>query len=851
MTSVNSENQSESAESISTDSHRADATPVDRERSTIVRSAVPELSMLPSPTVREQAAAATISQIGNYEILGEIARGGMGVVYKARQLGVNRIVALKMTLAGQFAGDEERRRFRAEAEAAGQLDHPNIVPIHEVGEHNGQPFFSMGYVEGESLKGLLADGPLPPRRAAELMRTIAEAVHYAHTKGIVHRDLKPANVLIDSGGQPRVTDFGLAKQATTDSSLTATGQILGTPSFMPPEQAMGKIDQIGPTSDVYSLGAMLYCLLTGRPPFQAATVMDTLLQVVEQEPASLRTLNPVIPKDLEIICLKALRKSPVQRYRDAAVFSEDLQAFLIGQPIAARPSHLFDRCRGWFLRHRVLGTMLLAGFTGILTTAAVFLFLPGTAGAFVTVGFGAASFAAVAALIGLLVWAVGNSNDSHRTQQQLEYALQDVEECVLRLADQGRGHPFLQQQILQEFQRFFERWHGRSDVSSTTYQQALAAAERLATLTPRLASRQERIGETGQSASNRLSITTVSVAIEGRFELPKPRHWTKRRLIAVAVAVWLLWPSAFILLGRTLTRRSPDERLEVVSLLFGIFGVSVPIAISFVSPPIWYLRRQLRHHDPRRRAESAVILARLGSKARRVVATLSACLEDPNRTVRIAAARALAAIGDPGGLARSNLKDAASGNDVLVAAECLKALQNSGSERHATDLRKEGPRRLGSLFREVVVPSPSGARHRTISRLLLLFLRGAAISVASVGLPIAIGHGLDEILRPVPREWRNLIWPAAALFGGLLELARIASLSRRRFELFGLSQHHTQIFFGGLSIVLPLILLSQRPNMPREDPRLGMMFAFGIVALLDSLLPRVVLEEPREPSTGD
>lgn len=299
-------------------------------------------------------------RIAGYEVLEEIARGGMGVVYKARQFGVNRIVALKMTLAGELAGDEERQRFRAEAEAAGQLDHPHIVPIYDVGDHEGQPFFSMGYVEGQSLKGSLANGPLPPRRAAELMRTIAEAVHYAHTRGIIHRDLKPANVLIDASGQPRVTDFGLAKRATTDSSLTATGQILGTPSFMPPEQAMGKINLVGPLSDVYSLGAMLYCLITARPPFQAATVVDTLMQVIEQDPASPRQLNPNVPRDLEVICLKCLRKEPEKRYASAIQLSDDLQRFLDDRPIQARPIGVVERTWRWIRRNKALASFYAA-----------------------------------------------------------------------------------------------------------------------------------------------------------------------------------------------------------------------------------------------------------------------------------------------------------------------------------------------------------------------------------------------------------------------------------------------------------------------------------------------------------
>ena len=224
-----------------------------------------------------------VRYFGDYELLSEIARGGMGVVYKARQVKLNRLVALKMILAGNLAGEAEIRRFYLEAEAAANLDHPGIVPIYEVGQHEGQHYFSMGFVEGQSLAQRVAEGPLPPREAAALMVQIAEAVQYAHEKGVIHRDLKPGNVLLDAQGRPKVTDFGLAKKLQSDSGLTASGQIMGTPSYMPPEQAQGRAD-IGPLADVYSLGAMLYCLLTGRPPFQAASAMDTLKQVLEQDP---------------------------------------------------------------------------------------------------------------------------------------------------------------------------------------------------------------------------------------------------------------------------------------------------------------------------------------------------------------------------------------------------------------------------------------------------------------------------------------------------------------------------------------------------------------------------------------
>ncbi len=232
---------------------------------------------------------------GDYELLAEIARGGMGVVYKARQTRLNRTVAVKMILAGELADQDDVRRFLSEAEAAAGLDHPGIVPVYESGEINGQHFFSMGFVDGQSLAALLTQGPLPPRQAAELLAQVADAVDYAHERGVIHRDLKPGNILLDQEGHPRVTDFGLAKRVAGDSNLTRTGQALGTPSYMPPEQASGKLDAIRPAADIYALGAVLYATITGRPPFQAATALDTILQVLEQEPVAPRQLNADVP----------------------------------------------------------------------------------------------------------------------------------------------------------------------------------------------------------------------------------------------------------------------------------------------------------------------------------------------------------------------------------------------------------------------------------------------------------------------------------------------------------------------------------------------------------------------------
>jgi WD40 repeat protein len=275
-------------------------------------------------------------------------------------------VALKMILAGQLASVADVQRFYTEAGAAAQLDHPGIVPVYEVGEQQGQHFFSMGYVHGGSLAGRVKDGPLPPREAAGLVRKVAEAVAYAHGHGIIHRDLKPGNVLLDPGGQPKVTDFGLAKNLAGDSQLTGTGQVMGTPSYMPPEQAEGKFKEIGPAADIYSLGAILYCLLTGRPPFQAASVMETLKQVVEQEPVSPRELNPGVERDLETVCLKCLEKEPAKRYNSARLLSEDLRRFLAGEPILARPVGSLERAWRWCRRNPAL-----AAATGLVAAAVI------------------------------------------------------------------------------------------------------------------------------------------------------------------------------------------------------------------------------------------------------------------------------------------------------------------------------------------------------------------------------------------------------------------------------------------------------------------------------------------------
>jgi eukaryotic-like serine/threonine-protein kinase len=325
-------------------------------------------------------------RFGDYELIEEIAHGGMGVVYRARQVSLNRTVAVKLMRAGPFASKEFVHRFRTEAAAAAVLQHPNIVAVHEVGVHEGQQFFSMDYVAGQNLAQIVHDGPLVPNRAARYVQKIAQAIQHAHDSGILHRDLKPSNVIIDVHDEPRITDFGLAKfvlpasggqgaaeGTAEESGATLSGQVIGTPAYMPPEQASGNRGAVKAWSDVYSLGAILYHLLTGRAPFAAGSLEETLDQVLHQDPPSVRLLNPAVPRDLETICLKCLEKEPGRRYARAQLLAEELGRYLNKEPIQARPISTAGRTWRWCRRNPRLASAtaltmlsLLLGLTGIL-----------------------------------------------------------------------------------------------------------------------------------------------------------------------------------------------------------------------------------------------------------------------------------------------------------------------------------------------------------------------------------------------------------------------------------------------------------------------------------------------------
>src|SRR6266513_1211168 len=304
-----------------------------------------------------------LMDFGDYELLEQIGRGGQGVVFRARQKSLNRIVALKIIGLGNWATKAHLKRFRLEAEAAARLEHPGIVPIHEVGERDGSCYFSMKFIEGGQLDDVPRRQPMPIRRAVELIVKVARTVHYAHEHGILHRDIKPGNILLDRNGEPHLTDFGLARLVETESTVTRTLEVLGTPSYMAPEQAGANNFEVTSATDVYGLGAVFYQLLTGQPPFAGGTTYETIRLLLEKEPRPPRLLNPKVDRDLSTICLKCLEKDPQRRYSSALALAEDLQRWLKHEPIRARRTGLFGRGKKWVRRNptsALLAASLLA-----------------------------------------------------------------------------------------------------------------------------------------------------------------------------------------------------------------------------------------------------------------------------------------------------------------------------------------------------------------------------------------------------------------------------------------------------------------------------------------------------------
>src|SRR6476660_306591 len=305
----------------------------------------------PSPMPATARAAKILGELGDYELLEEVGRGGQGVVFRARQKSLNRTVALKIIGLGQWATKAHLKRFRLEAEAAARLEHPGIVPIHEVGERDGSCYFSMKFVEGGQLDAIPKREPMPIRQAVELIAKVARTVHYAHEHGILHRDIKPGNILLDAKGEPHLTDFGLARLVEADSTVTGTLEVLGTPSYMAPEQAAGNNAAVSSATDVYGLGAVLYQLLTGQPPFAGGTTYETIKLLLDTEPRQPRQLNPKIDRDLSTICLKCLEKDPKRRYSSAVALDEDLERWLKHEPIQARHTGILTRGQKWVRRN--------------------------------------------------------------------------------------------------------------------------------------------------------------------------------------------------------------------------------------------------------------------------------------------------------------------------------------------------------------------------------------------------------------------------------------------------------------------------------------------------------------------
>src|SRR5881296_357393 len=346
-----------------------DAVAADKENEAANRR-IGESARSPSPRFSDSPfqSVPMLGELGDYELLEEIGRGGQGVVFRARQKSLNRTVALKVISLGQWASRADLKRFRREAAAAASLDHPRIVPIYEVGERDGSCYFSMKFVEGGQLDEVVSRAPISMRQAAEIIAKVARTVHYAHEHGILHRDIKPGNILLDAKGEPHLTDFGLARLVESESSVTHTLDVLGTPSYMAPEQAVGNNTVVSSVTDVYGLGAVLYQLLTGQPPFAGGTTYETIKLLLDTEPRQPRLLNPKIDRDLATICLKCLEKDPKRRYSSALALAEDLEHWLKHEPIQARHTGVFARGKKW-VRRNPTSALLAASLITLVAAA--------------------------------------------------------------------------------------------------------------------------------------------------------------------------------------------------------------------------------------------------------------------------------------------------------------------------------------------------------------------------------------------------------------------------------------------------------------------------------------------------
>jgi eukaryotic-like serine/threonine-protein kinase len=447
----------------------------------------------------ERLMSSELPTIPGYEMLELLGRGGMGVVYKARQINLNRLVALKVILAGAHSSPQHLARFHLEAEAVASLQHPNIVQLYEVSEHNGCPYFSLEFIDGGSLSEKLRGRPQPPRPAARLVETLARAMHCAHQRGVIHRDLKPANILLQIAdcrlqneadpsancnlqpAIPKIADFGLAKRLE-DSRQTQTGDILGTPSYMAPEQAAGNPKEIGPHTDVYALGAILYELLTGRPPFGAKTPMETLQQVQSQEPAPLTRLGVKAPRDLEVICLKCLEKQPGKRYASAEDLADELHRFLAGEPIRARPVTSWERAAKWAKRRPALAALLLVSALSMLSLLAVSLFYNAQLRSALKVAEANFQRARRATDKVLTVVAEEHLADKPHMEEKQKELLEEALAIHQEFLSEKSDDPARQEETALAYKRMGDILHllGKNDAAKDAYEQAIRLLTRLA-----------------------------------------------------------------------------------------------------------------------------------------------------------------------------------------------------------------------------------------------------------------------------------------------------------------------------------------------------------------------------------